>query len=772
MRGLQARWPVWGTREAKARAFLIGVAATLPSSGCGSMAERVPGLEGSVLASTVTGDTDPGLTTLDSLGKNLSFDVSRTFCCDPLNLEFSVTPTDLTLPPGTSVEWDFGDGRTGVGSVASHRYPSSGTYLVGLRAVWPGVVVTSIQRLLSLRSDPVAGILVDVYDYNSARGGDTGLGGGSDGSSGLIVDAGPEQTVGAGDTVTLVGRVTANANRGAIHLAWMQVSGPPVRLQPNNQPTVTFIAPDVEGETDTLAFELAVTQDDLRASDEVRVTVRSSSALNGTNTPPTVFDQRVSVTQEESIVLALSASDSDGDELTFRLIGLPENGTVGPISYRTAESAVVTYVPFTGFAGTDSLRFVANDASADSNVATIVIEVIPDDGQPRVLDRSYLVPIDATVRLTLDGRGAEEMDLTFAITGPPRHGTLGPVDNSRLHSAFVTYTPDTGYRGMDGFQFSASHEGVTSNESTITLEVMKRFAPWVEFNKPPLHSADILYGPEHGIQPGWTFLDYYLAGIEEWSEVTSSVVVITIRRRLEADSPFPALMRRKPSNLKIIPGIKTAHYIPGAVPVDLGAYDFADRSAWQLIATHARQIVSVTGTNIVALENETATHPYHALGAPIDYDRLRDSLGVLADTGIEFWWYLPEVDYDTPNFPNREEETTRFVETVIQALPQSKFRTLYTGFSGWEGHHLTEPWRRAMMDLVGLQNMNETLYTTVSGYIGERYYYKPAEALTQLRDVLPSDNVNIIWPGGSDWLNVAREFVDRLPPLADVLSAN
>lgn len=772
MRGPRARWRVWGIREAKASALLIGVSAALPSGGCGSMAERVPGPEGSVLASTVTGDTDPGLTALDSLSKNLSFDVSRTFCCDPLNLEFSVTPTDLMLPPGTSVEWNFGDGRTGVGPAASHTYNWPGTYLVELQAVWPGGPVTTVRRLLSLRPDSVAGTLIDLSDYDSATSGDTEPWPVAGGPIDLVVDAGPEQTVGVGDTVTLAGTVTASEERGEVLYAWMQVSGPSVRLQPDNQRTVTFTAPSVEGETDTLAFELAVTQDGLRASDEVRVTVRRSSALDGANTPPTVFDQRVSVTQEESIVLGLSGSDSDGDELTFRLVGLPENGTVTPISYRTAESAVVTYVPFTGFVGTDSLRFVANDALADSNVATVVIEVIPGEGQPPILDQSYLVPIGATVRLTLDGTGAEDMDLTFAITVPPRHGTLGPVDNSGLHSACVTYTPDAGYRGTDAFQFTANHEEAASNESTVTLEVMKKFAPWIEFNKPPLHSADILYGPEQGIQPGWTFLDYYVAGIEEWSQVTSSVVVITVRRRLEADSPFPALMRRKPSNMKIIGGIKTAHYIPGSVPVDLGAYDFADRTAWQLIATHARQIVSVTGTNIVALENETATHPYHALGAPIDYDRLRDSLSVLADTGIEFWWYLPEVDYDTPDFPNREEETTRFVETVIQALPQSKFRTLYTGFSGWEGHHLIEPWRHAMMDLVGLQNMNETLYTTVSGYIGERYYYQPAEALTQLRDVLPSDNVNIIWPGGSDWLNVAREFVDRLPPLAEVLSTN
>jgi hypothetical protein len=281
---------------------------------------------------------------------------------------------------------------------------------------------------------------------------------------------------------------------------------------------------------------------------------------------------------------------------------------------------------------------------------------------------------------------------------------------------------------------------------TVTHELMKEFAVWTEVGKAERD-------------------DYFVKGLTEWAKVTSLAYILAPRKRLEVDSPFPLLMKHKPPHMQIVGGIKIRDYFEGCKPFDSNTWDFSAPEPWQVIAKHARYLAGGTGVNVVGLDQETATHPFHAHGASIDYDRLQDSLGVLADTGIRYTLYVPFVNYNTGDFPDREEETTRFVKAVREALPTAKFRCNYTGFPLWKGHRLVEPYRNAMMDLVGVKNMEETLYTTISDDVDPRYHYTPPQALAMIRDVLPPENLNIIWPGGREFLSVAEAFVELLPPL-------
>jgi hypothetical protein len=72
------------------------------------------------------------------------------------------------------------------------------------------------------------------------------------------------------------------------------------------------------------------------------------------------------------VQIPLSASDSDGDSLTLRVVAQPEHGTAGLVN-RTA-----TYYPEPGFVGTDAFTFAAWDGSTDSNLAAITVQVSPD----------------------------------------------------------------------------------------------------------------------------------------------------------------------------------------------------------------------------------------------------------------------------------------------------------------------------------------------------------------------------------------------------------
>jgi hypothetical protein len=72
------------------------------------------------------------------------------------------------------------------------------------------------------------------------------------------------------------------------------------------------------------------------------------------------------------------------------------------------------------------------------------------------------------VTVVLQGSDASGAPLTYVIDGGPSHGTLGPVDQG---SGTVTYTPDAGYAGPDGFTYHVSSSNGSSGGATGALTV-------------------------------------------------------------------------------------------------------------------------------------------------------------------------------------------------------------------------------------------------------------------------------------------------------------
>lgn len=64
----------------------------------------------------------------------------------------------------------------------------------------------------------------------------------------------------------------------------------------------------------------------------------------------------------------LSASDPDGDALTYSLVS---TGSLGAATVADPATGVYVYTPNRNAAGTDTLTFKVSDGTADSNVATI-----------------------------------------------------------------------------------------------------------------------------------------------------------------------------------------------------------------------------------------------------------------------------------------------------------------------------------------------------------------------------------------------------------------
>ncbi len=101
-------------------------------------------------------------------------------------------------------------------------------------------------------------------------------------------DAGPDQTVDVGDTVTLDGS-GSDPEGLPLGLAWKQLGSPTVDLINSGSASPSFVAPDVAQDTE-LSFELTVTDNDqLTATDTVVITVTAPgggpSGANRNSTP-------------------------------------------------------------------------------------------------------------------------------------------------------------------------------------------------------------------------------------------------------------------------------------------------------------------------------------------------------------------------------------------------------------------------------------------------------------------------------------------------------
>ncbi|OGC11767.1 hypothetical protein A3K48_04665 [candidate division WOR-1 bacterium RIFOXYA12_FULL_52_29] len=112
---------------------------------------------------------------------------------------------------------------------------------------------------------------------------------------------------------------------------------------------------------------VSLTNPGASASNTIAFTVNASG---GANHAPTANDVATSTPTNTAVIVNFSASDPDGNPLTYSLVSSPTHGSLGAISGNQ-----VTYTPTAGYTGSDSFTYRANDGTAYSNVATVNITV-------------------------------------------------------------------------------------------------------------------------------------------------------------------------------------------------------------------------------------------------------------------------------------------------------------------------------------------------------------------------------------------------------------
>ncbi len=125
------------------------------------------------------------------------------------------------------------------------------------------------------------------------------------------------------------------------------------------------------------AMRVSVSFTDALGSAEGPLVSNATTNVVGVNTAPVMTNTQVNVVSGQrsefgSGVFRSNAVDIDGDPLTAVLVTPPASGslTVDP-------SGQFVYTSDSGFTGTVSFQWKANDGASDSNVATVVINVLP-----------------------------------------------------------------------------------------------------------------------------------------------------------------------------------------------------------------------------------------------------------------------------------------------------------------------------------------------------------------------------------------------------------
>lgn len=187
-----------------------------------------------------------------------------------------------------------------------------------------------------------------------------------------------------------------------------------------------------------------------------------SITVTSVNDLPVAASVSISTDEDTPFAGTLTASDADGDALTFVLSTPAAHGTVS-----INADGTFSYTPDANFHGTDSFTFVVNDGQADSLPATVSITVVTVNDVPAADAQAVSIDEDTLYNGTLTGSDADGDALTFAIgTVLPSHGVVAINPDGTF-----SYTPAANFHGTDTFSFVASDGTANSTEALVTVTV-------------------------------------------------------------------------------------------------------------------------------------------------------------------------------------------------------------------------------------------------------------------------------------------------------------
>ena len=281
-------------------------------------------------------------------------------------------------------------------------------------------------------------------------------------------DAGSNQTVAEGASVTLDGSGSTDPERAALTYAWSQTSGTTVSLSSSTAQSPTFTAPTELLANASLVFSLTVSDGvNTSTADTVTITVTA-----GANDAPTA-DAGTNQTVAEAATVTLDGSGSDDPENAALTYSWSQtSGTTVSLSSSTAQSP--TFTAPTELLANASLVFslTVSDGVNTSTADTVTITVTAGANDAPTADAGSDATVAEGANVTLDGSGSDDPEnaaLTYAWS--QTSGTTVSLSSSTAQSP--TFTAPTELLSNASLVFSLTvSDGVnTSTADTVTITV-------------------------------------------------------------------------------------------------------------------------------------------------------------------------------------------------------------------------------------------------------------------------------------------------------------
>jgi hypothetical protein len=128
-----------------------------------------------------------------------------------------------------------------------------------------------------------------------------------------------------------------------------------------------------------------------------------------------------------------------------------------------------TYTPSAGFVGDDSFSYTIRDDQGTPASAEVMISIVPNAGVTVATDdvvevitgKEVIIPVLANDMAAGDGA------LRIVAISVPGHGSVNVLSDQTIR-----YLPQSGFVGIDSFNYTAVDEQGTSATATVTVKVL------------------------------------------------------------------------------------------------------------------------------------------------------------------------------------------------------------------------------------------------------------------------------------------------------------
>ena len=236
-------------------------------------------------------------------------------------------------------------------------------------------------------------------------------------------------------------------------------------------------------------------------------TSRINIGVTPVNDAPVASNVNLTTPEDTPISSQISASDIDGDSLTFTVTGSPANGSVS----LNPATGTFTYSPNANYNGSDSFTVTISDGNGGATTSLVSIGVTPVNDVPVTSNQNLTTPEDTPINGAISASDPDGDTLAYSVSGAPANGSvvLNPATGG------FTYTPNTAYSGSDSFVVTISDGNGGTTTSTVNIGVTPVAATTVSSITSPsiTEGADLVYDVTlSGPAKSGTSLAYNLGG--------------------------------------------------------------------------------------------------------------------------------------------------------------------------------------------------------------------------------------------------------------------